>query len=301
MGFFILLFTLLASCAVAYIIFFKKPEKHDDSPEHLSNPIIQTVFSDEEKPESAVDRANRIMAARKGHEEPIIFPGSTPLMTAYEQEKDNFESFDFYSAQRLEACGSYRINYTDQRGLSTDREIEVKRIHSSGDDYAIDAHCRMRDSHRSFINSRIKKAVDLETGEVVENVAKHAIAKYDHSAAGRTWTAIQKEFSAVMIMSFVCRADGKMMKAERAIVADYVKRRNPDLICDDTMLEEAIKSLSTPTNKDFRRLIGDLKSNGEYDRIDDLLDCARRIVSTQKTIDPMETAALEILASAAER
>jgi len=217
------------------------------------------------------------------------------------ETKDNFESFPFADAEMLAACGNYKITYTDQRGLKTEREIDVKRVHKAGGSYAIDAHCRMRNGHRSFIDSRIEKAIDLVTGEVVDKLAEHAISQYENSAAGKTWTAIQKEFAAVMIMSFVCRADGRMMKDERAIFADYLKRRHPELCEDDALLEDAIKSTGTPTNMDFKRFVWSLKAAGDYDRLDDLLDCAKRIVATQKTVDPMEAAAIEIIEAAARR
>lgn len=48
-----------------------------------------------------------------------------------DEEKDNWERFDFYSARMLPAKGRYRINYEDQRGLKTERDIEVKRVHES--------------------------------------------------------------------------------------------------------------------------------------------------------------------------
>jgi predicted DNA-binding transcriptional regulator YafY len=61
----------------------------------------------------------------------------------------------------LPAKGRYRISYEDQRGLRTERDIEVKRVHECGGKYAIDAHCFLRNAHRSFLGERIEKTVNL--------------------------------------------------------------------------------------------------------------------------------------------
>ena len=215
-----------------------------------------------------------------------------------EEEKDNWERFDFYSARMLPAKGRYRINYEDQRGLKTERDIEVKRVHENAGKYAIDAHCLLRNAHRSFINERIQKAVNLNNNKIVENVALDAMAQYTDSAAGRALTAIDKEWMGVAVLVFVCRADGQMRKEERAIVADYIKRHRTDVTLDDTELDSAIKALGEPDHREFKRIIRDFKAAGDRDRLNDLFECAQKIVGTQKTIAPMEKAALEIIKEA---
>jgi hypothetical protein len=196
------------------------------------------------------------------------------------------------------ATGRYRINYEDQRGLKTERDIQVKRVHENAAQYAIDAHCLLRNAHRSFLNKRIQKAINLDTGEIVENVARNAIAQYNDSGEGRALAAIDKEWMGVAILTFVCRADGQMHKAERLIFAEYLKRRCPDVALDDAELDSAIKSIGEPSHREFRRIVRDLKAAGEHEKLSDLLDCASRIVGTQKTVAPMEKAALEILSEA---
>jgi len=217
---------------------------------------------------------------------------------AKDEEKDNWEQFDFYRAKMLPAKGRYRINYEDQRGLKTERDIEVKRVHECQGKYAIDAHCSLRDAHRSFLGERIKKAINLDSGEIVEDLARDAIAQYNDSGEGRALAAIDKEWMGVVALVFVCRADGQMRKAERTIVAEYLKRRCSDVLLDDAELDSAIKALGEPDHREFKRIIRDLKTAGERDRLADLLDCAKRIVETQKTVAPMEKAALEILEEA---
>ncbi len=215
-----------------------------------------------------------------------------------EEEKDNWERFDFYSARMLPAKGRYRINYEDQRGFKTEREIQVKRVYENGGQYALDAHCLLRNAHRSFINERIQKAINIETGEIIESVARDALAQYNDSGEGRALAAIDKEWMGVAILAFVCRADGQMRKEERTIVAEYLKRRCSTLKLDDAELDSAIKSIGDPGHREFKRIVRDLKSAGDSEQLRDLFDCANRIVGTQKAAAPMEKAALEILSEA---
>jgi len=183
--------------------------------------------------------------------------------------------------------------------MTTERDIDIKRVYEDGDQYAMDAFCHLRGEHRSFIDNRIKAAVDLDSGEVISSVAQHAIAQFSDSGQGLALAAIEREWMAAALLSFVCRADGRMLKAERAIVADYFKRRCPDLKHDDAALDEVIKTIGEPDQREFKRIIFDMKAAGDMDRLRDISDCAKRIVATQKTVDPMEAAALEILQKAA--
>lgn len=216
-----------------------------------------------------------------------------------EEEKDKRDSFDFYSAIVLPAQGRYRIDYKDRNGEETTREIEVRQVQESHGRYAIDAYCYLRYDHRTFINDRVQEAVNLDSEEVVEDLACDAMAQYKASPEGCALTAIDMEWKAVAILVYVCRADGRMRKPERTIIAGFLKRRCTDLTLDDKELDSAIKSIrGIPEYREFKRFIRDLKVDGDHDKLNDLLECAKRIVASEKTIDPMEKAALEVLEKA---
>lgn len=233
--------------------------------------------------------------------ESSVSNGSAEETNSEAEEKDNWEKFDFYRAKMLPAKGRYRINYEDQRGFKTERDIEVKRVHECDGKYAVDAHCLLRNAHRSFLSERVAKAVNLDTGEIVENLAGDAIAQYADTGEARALSAINKEWMGVAVLVFVCRADGQMRQPERAVVAEYLKRHCADMSLDDGDLDSAIKALGEPDLKEFKRIIRDLKDAGDQERLTDLLGCAKRIVETQKSVAPMEKAALEMLQDAVVR
>jgi len=214
------------------------------------------------------------------------------------EEKDNWERFDHYRAVVIPAKGRYRIIYEDQRELKTERDIEVKRVYDCDGKFAIDAHCFLRDAHRSFLGDRIRKAVNLDSGEVVQDLARDAMAQYKNSGEGRAQEAIARERTGVAILLFVSRADGQMRREERDIISEYLVRRCSDLPLDKVELDSAIKVLSDPDNKEFKRIVRELRADGDDERLVDLFSCAKRIVETQKAVAPMEQAALEILQEA---
>lgn len=213
--------------------------------------------------------------------------------SVYYQEKDNWEKFNFYGAQMLPAKGEYHISYNDQKGLTTERDITIKRAYDDSGKFAVDAFCHLRGAHRSFIDERIKHAVEIETGEIVKSVAQHAIAQYGETSEGKVWKAIGREMIALYLLAYVCRADGRMLKAERVIIADYLKRNCKDIELDDAELDKAIKTLGAPDYREFKRIVKKMTSLEELERLRDIADCAKRIVHTQKTIDPLEQTALD--------
>lgn len=215
-------------------------------------------------------------------------------------ENNNFENFDFYSSKTIPAQGNYRITYVDQKGLKTDRVISVKRVYQDENgNFALDAQCHLRNAHRSFIDSKILNAVDFKTGEIIKSVAEHAISKYRESGTGKSFTAIEQEWEAVQLLVFVARADGRMMKAERYVIADYLKRRCRELVVNTpSELDNAIKEIVEPDYRGFKRIIAGLKSSGDFDRLQDITNCAKRIVATKKTVTPIENDAIELLEKA---
>lgn len=217
----------------------------------------------------------------------------------YSYENDDlWERFDFAGARIIPAFGDYNITYTDQQGMTTNRDISVIRAFENRGRHAVSAYCHLREDQRTFVDERISRAVDTATGEIVRSVARHAIDKFSETPEGQVLKAIDRETMALYLLAFVCRADGRMLKAERMIISDYLKRRCHDIDLDDTKLDNAIKTLGTPDKNEFKKIIADMKAAGDIERLRDITDCAKRIVATQKTVDPLEKAAIEILETA---
>lgn len=220
-------------------------------------------------------------------------------------DKDNWEGFNYYQSVVVPATGRYRIKYTDQLSKKTEREISVKRVYDDRGTYAINAHCMMRNANRSFLNERIQSAINLETGEMVSDVARDAIQQFATSSEGIAYehervamAEIGKEWSGICILMYVAKADGQMVKKERAIIAEYLKAYCPVKNISDDVLDNTIKQLGAPDQREFKKLIKQIKESGDMAKLKMLLDCAGKIVGTGKTAAPFERAALEVLQQA---
>jgi len=226
--------------------------------------------------------------------------------TDFEEDKDNWEGFNYYKSVVVPAKGRYRIKYTDQRGMNTEREINVKRAYDDQGKFAINAFCTMRQANRSFLDERIQSAVNLDTGEIVNSVAQDAIHQYATSDEGVSYAQekfvyeeIQKEWAGICILMFVAKADGRLVKKERDIVAEYLKKYCKERSFSDEVLDKVIKQLGAPEQRQFESLVKQINKSGDAIKLNVLYECAEKIVGTGKSVEPFERYALEVLQRAA--
>ena len=222
------------------------------------------------------------------------------IMPEYKYE-DFTVKFNFAGAEIIPAGGYYNITYTNRYGVTANRNISVSRVYENTGKFVIDAYCHLRASRRSFFEHRINRAVDLNTGQFVNNVAQHAIASFDGATIQATWQTIGPDMMALYLLAFICCTDRRMLKTERSIVGCYLKHRRPDIVLDDEQLERILKRLGAPDPRQFKRIVADMKASGDIARLREIADCAKRLVAPPKTADPLEKAAIEILEEACAR
>jgi hypothetical protein len=127
----------------------------------------------------------------------------------------------------------------------------------------------------------MQKAADLESGETVKGVAREKIVKCYDADRGRVEVAMNRERQAIAVLTFVARAHGRMRKGERAIIVAYVKKWCDFTTLNETELDSAVRLFLTPGNEEFKLIVRELKKKGNQDKLQDLLDCAQRIVATK--------------------
>lgn len=209
-----------------------------------------------------------------------------------------YMQFNCFGKRMQPAEGQYHIVYTNEHGVTTERDISVTGVHSHNGKDAVIAFCHLRNAHRLFINENIERAVDLYTGEWVESVAQHAIVRHENSEEEKMMNALDQEMMALHLLVFFSRADGRMTKTERGIIADYLKHRYQDIAFEGNEFEEAINAVSTIVKNDFKRIVADMVSSRDSERLSDIADYAKRIVATQEIVNLLEKNALELLAVA---
>lgn len=228
----------------------------------------------------------------------VAVPDSALTIEKWEHKEDNWEKFNFFAATRMQAIGRYAIVYEDQRGLRTRREIQVKRVHKGTANSAIDAHCMVRRAHRTFISDRIEECVNLDTGAYVDDLAQDAISQHLESPVGVAEQALALNSVGVDVLLFVSRAHGKMFAAERALIVEYVAEHASEFAPSTKIWDEKIKELPHVDHAQFAKHIRQMGRTSSVAEIQKLLSYSTRIVETQKTVEPMERAALEMLEAA---
>ncbi len=73
------------------------------------------------------------------------------------------------------------IDYIDAKGVATNRQIRLKSytVNDENTNAMLFAYCYMRNAYRTFYASRVKRCVDLENGEVIENLPKYLEKEYE--------------------------------------------------------------------------------------------------------------------------
>ena len=153
-------------------------------------------------------------------------------------------------ADKALAGMAFFIVYQDAQGDFTERRITIKKITNKGNDLYISAFCHEREAARSFYSSRIESLTDLATGEVVDDatgylqslMAANGFGKPAQPSPTEEWIrnlrpiieydplgkAMDEFQSEVLSLIFMARADGRMVKAERKVIFDFVKERLPE-------------------------------------------------------------------------
>lgn len=210
---------------------------------------------------------------------------------------DGYQSFTDEEVTETPATGRYWISYLDAQGRPSAREIVVSGVNEYLADSLIKAQCLLRHANRSFRQSRIQKAIDVQTGEIIDDLAEHAINAYRNSPAGRADELFRREEAALCVLVYVARADGRMMKPERQVIINYLKTRHEDVLVDDSDIDQHIKGRWFPSDeKEFKRQVLTL-AEADQKRYAHIASAAQAIVATQKTIAPAEKMALEYLAT----
>lgn len=184
-----------------------------------------------------------------------------------------------------------RLNYTSARNETTERTINI-----SG--YDVSAYlrglCELRNEPRIFRIDRIKKAIDVDTGEIIASVPDYLLNKYHQSPAYIISKTFDKYLDIIKVLFFMGKADGQLRAAERGIICEAIRdlAKNKTLENDD--INEFVNQLDIPSMHGFKLAFGRVcKSHPE--RTAEVYALTQKIVNTQKTVHANESEALEYM------
>ena len=185
------------------------------------------------------------------------------------------------------------IEYTDAQGYKSKRRITIKSTKPyNNNDFLISAYCHEREANRTFKMSNIDVLVDLETGEVINDIPAFFYDRYNNSPLGVITKCFQKFEDEILIMTFVARADGVLRKKERDIINNFIVNNCPEEL-NLKLLDNEIRRTYCESS-DFRKCLKNLKMKpNNYKQ--NIFNLVTQIIETDKNPDPMELGALELI------
>lgn len=211
-----------------------------------------------------------------------------------DRAQDSWEGSFWEASDPKRLTTHLQIDYEDaDQNLST-RSVQVREFDTDLSNGIIMGHCQLRKSTRTFRIDRIKKCINLMTGEAVHDLKQHLNDLYEKSPE-RSIEKMKKDFLDVLkVVYFVAKSDGQCRKEEIRIIASYFGKLLNDERVTFEMTDEVLGQIDVPSLQGFKLALGRALKLDDVDT-ELLASCCREIVSTQKSVHPMEKEALEYI------
>lgn len=131
-----------------------------------------------------------------------------------------------------QAHSLFLMDYLDEVGAFSRRRITVHSVNAK----YIRAYCHERQAFRTFRCDRVKAMVDMHTGELVGDL--HAALALEKDALNLLFGKVQSE---VLVLAYIARADGRMVAAERAIIAEHLVATHTGELIEAEDIDKRIK------------------------------------------------------------
>lgn len=182
----------------------------------------------------------------------------------------------------------YMMVYHDWEGNETQREIDFHNFLFENGKLYIMAWCHLRNEIRQFAVSRIARLFDVNGAEISQP-EQYFERMYQESDNFKVAKFFESHFDELMLLVFLAKADGRMMKNERAVIAEYIRCTLGSV--DEQFLDNEIKTWKC----EFEQFGKSLKSFAamSHDEKATLARFAEKMYGFKKSPDAMETAALQ--------
>ena len=211
-----------------------------------------------------------------------------------EVDKDAWEGSFWDVQQPFPVKATFHIIYIDGAGNKTERTVDIKQFGALLGTNLLIGNCRLRSATRTFRTDRIQQCVDVETGEVIEDVAEYLRTKYELSPEYSRDQLRVDEYDVLRVLLYVGKADGVLRASEKVIIRDTCRELVGDARMTDEMIDELFKNLSVPTVQAFKLAIGRLNTKSAILK-SVVFSAAEKMIATDKKIHQSEQEALDYM------
>jgi hypothetical protein len=209
-------------------------------------------------------------------------------------EQDAWEGWFLEAPNPRTVETTLRIGYTDSKGKTTERVVDVRQYDENHFGGMMIGHCRLRQGTRTFSLDRIDQCVVEGTGEVVEDVRTFLRGLYEKSVHSTIDRLREEEFDLLRVLLYVGKADGRLLKKEVDVIVEMCRDTTGDQRISSDTIRKMLDWMEVPTLNQFRKSVGKMVSLPEDKKLS-VINFAERIVATQKTIHPIEQDAIDYI------
>lgn len=187
-----------------------------------------------------------------------------------------------------------KLLYTDSKGATTERIVDIKECDSVGRTGLLIGFCHLRHSIRTFRFDRIKRAVDVETGEVIHDLQVYLKSTYENSPTYALQKLLDESYDVIRTLLYLGKADGRLAKDEKQVMLEYCQTQTGNPKIDLNTFEKALWNIDVPTKQAFKLACNRLSKGTETER-QTVYELAQHLVTADGRLNPDEKSALEYL------
>ena len=227
----------------------------------------------------------------------FLFGGGTKRARSSNDEKMHLDKQDISTIEPKirppeNPIKSIHIAYKSSSGQITNRTVDIVDNRRRG---YIEAYCHLRSDYRTFNLASVLSSIDITTGEEIENLNEFlGFAPSFEQEYSLTDKFISRHKDELAILLFVGKADGRLMRPERLLIAAYLETQSGET--DDKLIDNTISYADVPSVAGYKRAVGRVAKENVH-VLSHLYDTSKKIVATQKRVAPSEQEALDYIKS----
>lgn len=207
---------------------------------------------------------------------------------------DTWEGTFFDVGAQRSTKKTVRFDYRDANDSPTQRVVDIRAYEPQGDSGLVIGRCRLRNATRTFRFDRMQQVVDVETGEIINNLQRYLNDEWAASPAPVLDKLFDAHHDVLKLMLYMAKADGAVRAAELDVIAKHCIEITQDPRIDTAMVKDMLQYVDVVTITTFTRMYNKLRRE-KPEAAKQAAAACRAIVATQKTVHPNEQAALDIL------
>lgn len=186
-----------------------------------------------------------------------------------------------------------KLRYVSTSGNETDREIDARDYYRGEGGCHFAGFDHLRKAYRKLSSKCVKNAIDLETGESIDDLVPFFEQKYRENPEYLYDHLFEKHGGEIYIFVYLAAADGAVRAQERNIIACYCLEQDGFTSLDAQKIDAILKKIYRPSKHEFHKCVRESQLGANA--LEKVLSVSTAIVGTNAKPHPEHTRALEYM------